>query len=82
MSDKLVERMEAWANSIAIDGTPSQIGPTPEDLHAASAEVEALEQRVKVLSGLLEEARDIYVDECFGRGDNEFKARIDAALSA
>lgn len=33
----LIERLEEWAKEIALDGTPSQIGPSSSDLTEAAA---------------------------------------------
>jgi len=46
---ELVGRLDEWAKEIALDGTPSQIGPSPSELTQAAACIrEMVEQRAGI----------------------------------
>lgn len=51
---ELAEKASAWAVAIDNDGTPSQVGPTPDELRAAAAAILAMIDEVERLRKALE----------------------------
>ncbi len=56
----VVERLRAGAIEIDNDGTPSQVGPSSDELREAADRIETLERALRLFVDVFEKRRDFY----------------------
>jgi sRNA-binding protein len=59
---ELVETLEEGAHRIDIDGTPSQVGPTPDELREAASQLLAMKGALEEARAAIQAERDCVVE--------------------